>query len=159
MRPASLQCGAWQSASGTRCAQVAAYCAVLCVCCCWHNVSGLQCRHTGGACSWFCTAGSRLCVIARCIAWLLPADTCLHCCWQHLPPHGLLLQLQGSKVAVSIAYPADINTPGYAKENLNKVRRHCRCVQLALIYMFSQQMPGCSIAHRAAAIMQPTAQC
>ncbi|KAF6257302.1 hypothetical protein COO60DRAFT_1696499 [Scenedesmus sp. NREL 46B-D3] len=31
-------------------------------------------------------------------------------------------QLQGSKVAVSIAYPADINTPGYAKENLNKVR-------------------------------------
>jgi hypothetical protein len=40
-----------------------------------------------------------------------------------LPPLLLLLlQLQGSKVAVSIAYPADINTPGYAKENLNKVR-------------------------------------
>ena len=34
----------------------------------------------------------------------------------------LLLQLQGSKVCVSIAYPADINTPGYAKEALNKVR-------------------------------------
>ncbi|WIA09967.1 hypothetical protein OEZ85_010179 [Tetradesmus obliquus] len=29
-------------------------------------------------------------------------------------------ELQGSKVCVSIAYPADINTPGYAKEALTK---------------------------------------
>lgn len=33
------------------------------------------------------------------------------------------LQLQGSNVRVSISYPADINTPGYAKENLSKVGR------------------------------------
>lgn len=32
-----------------------------------------------------------------------------------------VLQLQGSKVSVSISYPADINTPGYAKESLSKV--------------------------------------
>jgi hypothetical protein len=35
------------------------------------------------------------------------------------------IQLQGSKVKVSIAYPADISTPGYVKENLKKVRRYC----------------------------------
>eukprot|EP00879_Flechtneria_rotunda_P022800 GHRR01024080.1.p1 GENE.GHRR01024080.1~~GHRR01024080.1.p1 ORF type:complete len:117 (+),score=21.68 GHRR01024080.1:703-1053(+) len=30
-------------------------------------------------------------------------------------------EVQGTKVCVSIAYPADVNTPGYAKENLSKV--------------------------------------
>jgi hypothetical protein len=30
------------------------------------------------------------------------------------------LQVQGSNVLISISYPADINTPGYARENINK---------------------------------------
>eukprot|EP00775_Hariotina_reticulata_P004465 gene4465-4721_t len=29
-------------------------------------------------------------------------------------------EVQGSKVLISISYPADINTPGYARENLSK---------------------------------------
>jgi hypothetical protein len=80
---------------------------------------------------------------------LLPADTCLCCCRQHLPSHGLLLQLQGSKVAVSIAYPADINTPGYAKENLNKVRRERIRLQLVLMCLanawMQHRLQSCSV--------------
>lgn len=61
-----------------------------------------------------------------------------------------LLQLQGSKVKVSIAYPADISTPGYAKENLKKVcvpaERACRGLeQPALV------VPCITSTHHAAA--------
>lgn len=41
-------------------------------------------------------------------------------CLLLLPP-PCSAQLQGSNVKVSIAYPPDVSTPGYAKENLSKV--------------------------------------
>jgi hypothetical protein len=33
----------------------------------------------------------------------------------------LLTQFQGTGVSVSIAFPGDVDTPGYARENLTKV--------------------------------------
>lgn len=76
---------------------------------------------------------SVLCCCAIC--WPAVFDCCLLCSaltplntWTHFPEHvkadmcsAMLLQLQGTQVLVSIAYPGDINTPGYAKENQAKV--------------------------------------
>ncbi len=53
-----------------------------------------------------------------------------------------LLQVQGTNVTISIAFPPDIDTPGYAKENLQKVGRPS-CELLAICHYSNTVHAAC----------------
>ena len=54
------------------------------------------------------------------------------------------LQLAGTGVKISLGYPLDTDTPGFANENLTKVRAFCIHSQ-SLVKLKSSNTPACGV--------------